>query len=306
MVPSVKDSRLRYRRALLVGVAALCAISSTVLAGGDGTRPAIIAGFQETRPNQFKSSIVLATTTSTQDSGLLDVLVPRFEKATAIAVKVIAVGSGAALRMAASGDADVVLVHAPAAEQPLVRSGDLIDGRAVMHNDFVIVGPDSDPAGVRRLSSMPDVMRAIAARGTFISRGDDSGTHAQELALWTTAGIDPRSLGRREETGQGMGATLNIAEQKGAYTLADRGTYLSLRRRLTLVILSQGDASLRNSYHVYAVNPARHSRARRAEARAFIDFLVSDAVQRTIATFRRDELGETLFFPDALAPGATR
>jgi len=247
-----------------------------------------------------KAALILATTTSTQDSGLLDVLVPRFEKERGSLVKVIAVGSGAALRMAARGDADVILVHAPAAEQPYVVAGDLIDGRVVMHNDFVIVGPSGDPAGIRGLTSVTDVMRAIAAHGTFVSRGDESGTHAQELALWAASRIDPRSLGRREETGQGMGATLNVADQKRAYTLADRGTYLSLRRRLDLVILFQGDASLRNVYHVYGVNPARHPRVRHAEARAFIDFLVSGPTQRAIAAFKHDEFGEPLFIPDAL------
>src|SRR5262245_39640334 len=211
---------------------------------------------------QPRASIILATTTSTQDSGLLDVLVPRFEKESRIAVKVIAVGSGAALRMASRGDADVVLVHAPAAEQPYVEAGDLVDGRGVMHNDFVIVGPGDDPARIRTLITADEVMRAIAARGIFVSRGDDSGTHTQELALWAAARIDPRTLGRREETGQGMGATLNVADQKRAYTLTDRGTYLSLRRRLGLVVLFQGAASLRNVYHVYAVNPARHQRVR--------------------------------------------
>src|SRR5262245_54625466 len=148
---------------------------------------------------QPRASIILATTTSTQDSGLLDVLVPRFEKESRIAVKVIAVGSGAALRMASRGDADVVLVHAPAAERPYVDAGDLVDGRGVMHNDFVIVGPPQDPAGIRSSRSISDAMRAIAARGIFVSRGDDSGTHAHELTLWAAAGIDPRSLARREE-----------------------------------------------------------------------------------------------------------
>lgn len=256
----------------------------------------------QSKPASAKTqSIILATTTSTQDSGLLDVLVPRFEKASGIVVKVIAVGSGAALRMAATGDADVVLVHAPAAEQPYIRAGDLVDGRAVMHNDFVIVGPRTDPAGVRTLKSVGEVMRALAARGRFVSRGDDSGTHAQELALWAAAGIDPRSLDRREETGQGMGATLNIADQKGAYTLADRGTYLSLRRRLGLDILYQGDPSLRNIYHVHAVNPARHRGVKYDGAKAFIAFLVSAPIQRAIESFKRDEYGESLFFADALA-----
>jgi tungstate transport system substrate-binding protein len=250
---------------------------------------------------QAKPSIILATTTSTQDSGLLDVLVPRFEKERGIEVKVIAVGTGAALRMTGTGDADVVLVHAPDAERKYVESGDLIDGRLVMHNDFVIVGPSADPAGVKTVKTAADAMRAIAARGVFISRGDDSGTHAAERALWAAARVDPKSLDRREETGQGMGATLNVADQKRAYTLTDRGTYLSLRKRLNLVILFQGDPSLRNVYHVYVVNPARHPKARHAEARAFIEFLVSPAIQQAIGAFKQDIHGESLFFPDALA-----
>ena len=261
---------------------------------------ALAASARSRTDAQSHGSIILATTTSTQDSGLLDVLVPRFEKERRVAVKVIAVGTGAALRMGARGDADVVLVHAPAAEQRYVEAGDLVGGRAVMHNDFVIVGPAGDPAAIRTLTSVAAVMRAIAARGTFVSRGDDSGTHAQEMALWAAAGIDPRSLRLREETGQGMGATLNVADQKGAYTLTDRGTYLSLRRRLGLVVLFQGAPTLRNVYHVYAVNPSRHRGVKAAEARAFIDFLVSGPVQRAIAGFRRDEYGEPLFFPDAL------
>jgi len=249
---------------------------------------------------QSRPSIILATTTSTQDSGLLDVLVPRFEQARGIEVKVIAVGTGAALRMAGRGDADVVLVHAPDAERKFVESGDLIDGRLVMHNDFVIVGPLDDPARVRPLTSAADAMRAIAARGMFVSRGDDSGTHAQELALWRAARIDSKSIARREETGQGMGATLNIADQKRAYTLTDRGTYLSLQKRLSLVIVFHGDPTLRNVYHVYAVNPAKHPKAKRADARAFIEFLVSPSIQESIGAFKRDVYGESLFFPDGL------
>ena len=212
----------------------------------------------------------------------------------------IAVGTGAALRMAASGDADVVLVHAPAAEQRYVESGDLIDGRLVMSNDFVLVGPQEDPAGIRGRTTIVDVMRTIAERGMFMSRGDESGTHAQELQLWAAAGIEPKSLGRREETRQGMGATLSIADQKRAYTLADRGTYLALRQRLALAILFEGDESLRNIYHVYAVNPAKHAKANRAQASAFIDFLVSDPIQRAIAAFKREEYGQSLFVPAAL------
>jgi tungstate transport system substrate-binding protein len=277
----IRDTMLTALRKCLVVLGALAAVAN--------------GNAQENR------SIILATTTSTQDSGLLDVLIPRFEKERRIAVKVIAVGTGAALRMASTGDADVVLVHAPASEQRYIDSGDLIDGRLVMHNDFVIVGPSNDPAGIRKLTSIDEAMRALATRSAFVSRGDESGTHTQELALWATAGINPKSLTRREETGQGMGPTLNIADQKRAYTLTDRGTYLAQRRRLGLVILFQGGQSLRNVYHVYAVNPKKHPKARSTEARALMDFLVSAPIQRMISDFGRDRYGEPLFFPDAVA-----
>ncbi len=246
-------------------------------------------------------SIILATTTSTQDSGLLDVLVPRFEKESGIEVKVIAVGTGAALRMASTGDADVVLVHAPDAEKKYVEAGDLIEGRRVMHNDFVIVGPPEDPARLRATKSVADAMRAVAAGGIFISRGDDSGTHKQELALWASAGIDPRSMTRREETGQGMGATLNVADEKRAYTLTDRGTYLALRKRLGLAILFEGDPALLNIYHVHVVSPDKHTKVNAAEARAFAAFLVSPAIQEAIGNFKRQEYGQPLFVADALS-----
>jgi tungstate transport system substrate-binding protein len=170
----------------------------------------------------------------------------------------------------------------------------------------LIVGPGEDPAGVRRARTIGEAMRAIASRGVFVSRGDDSGTHKAEITLWESARIDPKSLARREETGQGMGATLNVADQKRGYTLADRGTYLSLRRRLALVILFQGDQSLRNVYHVYAVSPAKHPKARRAEATRFMDFLVSPPIQLAIGAFRSDELGESLFFPDAVPDSSGR
>jgi tungstate transport system substrate-binding protein len=248
------------------------------------------------------TSIVLATTTSTQDSGLLDVLLPRFEQEHGIEVKVIAVGTGAALRMAASGDADVVLVHAPVAERRYVDSGDLSGGRLVMHNEFVIVGPDADPAGVRGRSSANEAMQAIAARGVFVSRGDESGTHTEELALWAAAGVDPGVLARRLETGQGMGATLNVASEKAAYTLTDRATYLALRQRLRLVVVFEGDATLVNPYHVYAVNDRKHPKVNAAGARVLVEFLVSPPTQQAIADFGRAEFGQSLFIPDAVAP----
>ncbi|MGH9308352.1 MAG: substrate-binding domain-containing protein [Vicinamibacterales bacterium] len=278
-----------HRLLALVAVATLPALMSWT------HRASAIAG----------TSIILVTTTSTQDTGLLDVLVPRFERESGIAVKVIAVGSGAALRMASAGDADAVLVHAPAAEEKYAAAGDLAEGRAVMHNDFALIGPSADPAGVRAAPSIAGAMKAIAAGGTFISRGDDSGTHQLEMALWRSAQIDPRSLSRREETGQGMGATLNVADQRQAYTLTDRGTYLALGRRLGLTVLLQGDPRLLNRYHAYVVNPAKHPRVKAAEARRFVAFLVSAPVQEIIGKFGRLEYGEPLFFPDAL-PTARR
>ena len=252
------------RRVLAVVVAAVALLTA-------GARPAA-----DIRPVQ--DSIIFATTTSTQDTGLLDVLVPRFEKRSGIEVKVIAVGTGAALRMAATGDADVVLVHAPEAERVYVDSGDLVEGQRVMYNTFVLAGPPSDPAGVRQASSVVEAMKTIGARGVFISRGDDSGTHKKELELWTRAGVDPRSI-KREETGQGMGATLNVADQRGAYVLTDKATYLALRKRLKLAILFEGGTELRNIYTIYVVNPTKHAKVKAAAARAFAAFWVSPEVQ---------------------------
>lgn len=264
-------------------------------------------------PAQDKASIILATTTSTQDSGLFDVLVPMFTKKTGIEVKVIAVGSGAALQMGAKGDADVVLSHAPAAEQKLVDSGALVEGRLVMHNDFIIVGPLDDPATVRSAADLGAVMKAIANHGGFASRGDDSGTHKKELDLWKKAAVDPGTVPHRVETGQGMGATLNIANEKKLYTLTDRATYLALRNSLAqrnsleLVILSEGAGapSLQNIYHVYVVNPARFPKVKAAPARRFVDFLVADDTQKLIGEFGKAEYGQSLFIPDAKKGAAT-
>lgn len=245
-------------------------------------------------------SMILATTTSTQDSGLLDVLVPAFQSQTGVDVKVIAVGTGAALEMGGRGDADAVLVHAPASEKPYVDRGDLVQGRLVMHNDFVIVGPASDPAKVKDVTDLKTAMSAIASIGPFISRGDDSGTHKKELDIWKAAGIDPRSaVKQREETGQGMGATLNIANQKGGYTLTDRATYLALKKNLQLAVLVQGDRDLLNIYSVYVVNPEKFKSVKRAQAEAFAAFMVAPETQQIIGEFRKAELGEALFFPDA-------
>ncbi len=249
-------------------------------------------------------SMILATTTSTRDSGLLDELLPVFEKQSGIEVKAVAVGTGAALRMASRGQADAVLTHAPSAERPLVESGDLIEGRRIMHNDFVILGPREDPAGAR-VPRLEDALRAIATHGAFVSRGDDSGTHKRELALWARAGVDPAGMTAREETGQGMGATLDVANERRAYTLTDRATYLALRRRLDLVPIFEGDPELLNIYTFYVVNPAKHDGAKAAPSRKLGEFFVDPQTQRRIAGFRQEELGESLFVADALPAGAS-
>ena len=255
-------------------------------------------------PAKVGGSMILATTTSTQDSGLLDVLIPLFQKQTGIETKVIAVGTGAALTMAEKGDADAVLVHAPTSEKKYVDQGDLIEGKLVMHNDFILVGPRSDPAGVKKIKDLNAALTAIAATGPFISRGDASGTNTAELNLWKAAGIDPKNVKNREETGQGMGATLNVADQKQAYTLTDRATYLALKKgasgsALALDNVFEKAAPLLNIYHVYVVNPAKHSGVKEAQARAFNAFMVAPATQAIISDFKKAEYGEQLFIADA-------
>lgn len=247
-------------------------------------------------------TLILATTTSTRDSGLLDVLVPLFEKQTGVSVKVIAVGTGAALRMAAKGDADAVLVHAPEAEQAYVKSGDLVEGRHVMHNDFVLLGPAADPVGAKAAKNLDEALAAVAERGVFVSRGDDSGTHKKELALWSSSAVSLQTIKRREETGQGMGATLHIADERQAYTLSDRATYLAHRTRLKLQVVAEGDPRLINDYHVYVVSPGKHDGVKAAQARAWVAFLTSAEVQARIAGFGKADFGESLFVPDGAKP----
>jgi tungstate transport system substrate-binding protein len=247
--------------------------------------------------------VLLATTTSTQDSGLLDVLVPIFEKETHATVKTIAVGTGQALALGGRGEADVVLCHAPELEKKYLAEGTMLDRRLVMHNDFVIVGPPADPAGIRGGTSAADALRRIAAaKAPFVSRGDNSGTDILEKKLWNVLGIEPKGAGWYLEAGQGMGATLRIASDKRGYTLSDRGTFLATKRGLDLEPLSQGDPKLRNVYHVMRVDPERFPRVNRAGGKAFADFLVSSEVQEIIRTFGQDKFGEPLFFPDAGAP----
>ena len=246
-------------------------------------------------------SIVLATTTSTYDTGLLDVLLPMFAERTGIEVKPIAVGTGAALDMARRGAADAVLVHSPAAEREFVASGDITGAQLIMANDFLIVGPPADPAGVRGAPDVLEAMRRVAASGEFFSRGDGSGTEKMELELWQKAGIDPTSI-RREETGQGMGATLYMTSERAAYTLTDRGTYLALRKRLASVPLFDRGSELINVYHAYIVNPERHPAVDAAGGRALVAFFASAEAQNVIADFGRERFGRPLFAPrDSLA-----
>jgi tungstate transport system substrate-binding protein len=246
-----------------------------------------------------KAEIILATTTSTQDTGLLDSLLPMFTRETGIAVKPIAVGTGAALEMARRGDADAVLVHAPQAEEEYVASGDITGGRRIMYNDFLIVGPATDPAHVKGSHDATAAMKAIAGGHSFVSRGDGSGTEKKELELWQAAGVTPASVTRREETGQGMGATLLVADQRQTYTLTDRGTWLAFKDKMTLVPLVEGDPRLRNIYHAYIVNPGRHPTAKRTEATRFVRFLVEPQVQTWIGRFGTLKYGQPLFVPDA-------
>jgi tungstate transport system substrate-binding protein len=245
-------------------------------------------------------TIILATTTSTQDSGLLDVLLPIFEKETGYFVKTIAVGSGQAMTMGQKGEADVLLVHSPAAEKKFVAEGYGINRRLIMHNDFIIIGPPEDPAKIRGLKSSSEAFKKIASpKALFLSRSDKSGTHVKEMDIWKAAGIKPEGEKWYQQTGLGMGQTLNVAAEKKGYTLADRGTYLALKKSLGLDILVEGDAILLNIYHVIEVNPAKWPKVNAAGAKAFADFMVSKETQDIIRTFGVEKFGSPLFFPDA-------
>lgn len=246
-------------------------------------------------------TIILATTTSTENSGLLDVLIPAFERNGDYNVKVVAVGSGAAMSMGERGDVDVLLVHSPRAEEAFVRDGYGVDRASVMYNDFVIVGPADDPAGVREADDAAGALARIAAAGArFISRGDDSGTHVKEQELWAAAGLPvQRGADWYVETGQGMGATLTIAAETGGYTLTDRGTWLVVSDRSVLPVLLQGDPALFNHYHVIVVNPDRHPDTNVEGARRLRDFLIGTEAQALIGAFGIETLGRALFVPAA-------
>jgi len=246
--------------------------------------------------------LLLVSTTSTQDSGLLDVLLPAFESQTGYHVRLVATGSGQALKIGEVGNADVILLHSPDAEKEFVANGFGVDRRLVMHNDFVIVGPPSDPAAVQTQGTLDvkHVFESIySSSSTFVSRGDASGTHVKELAIWEKAGLDPHGQSWYIETGQGQGNTLTIASEKGGYALVDRGTFLAYKANLALNILFEGDPFLLNVYHVLTVNPEKWPSVNLKGAKAFSDFITSSEGQKIIEEFGIEEYGQPLFFPDA-------
>lgn len=244
-------------------------------------------------------NIILATTTSTQDSGLLDVLVPLFEKKTSTKLKTISVGTGQALALAAKGEADVTLAHAPGLEKKYVADGKLLNRRLVMYNDFIIVGPGADPARLKSAKGSIQALKLIAGSGArFVSRGDNSGTHALEKSLWRMAGIDPKGAWYTE-SGQGMAATLTIANDRNGYTLTDRATYLAFQKRLALTVLLEGDKPLLNIYSVLEVNPANGPRVNATGGKAFADFMVAPEAQSAIKAFGVKRYGQPLFVPIA-------
>ena len=244
-------------------------------------------------------TLILATTTSTQDSGLLDVLVPMFEEQTGYTVQTVAVGTGEALKMGEEGNADVLLVHAPSSEVTYMDGGHGQDRFLVMHNDFVIVGPAEDPAAIKGLGPKDAFVAIFNAGAPFVSRGDDSGTHKKEVSFWTKAELDPKGQAWFFETGQGMGASLTVASEKQAYILTDRATYLANKDNLQLEILLEGNNALLNVYHVITVNPTKNDKINYEGALAFANFMVDAATQEVIGQFGVDKFGAPLFVPDA-------
>jgi len=254
--------------------------------------------------NGETQTITVASTTSTQNSGLFEDLLPQFTADTGIEVRVVAVGTGQAIRIATNGDADVLLVHHPASERRFVADGFGLARHPVMHNDFVLVGPANDPAGVRGSSDIAAALRSIGeGEQVFVSRGDDSGTHKKELELWAAAALDPRPASGAwyRESGSGMGATLNVASAMAGYTLTDRASWVSFGNKGELEILVEGDPRLHNPYAAIVVNPERHPHVRASEAQAFVDWLTSARGQAAIAAYRVD--GQQLFFPDVVTDG---
>jgi tungstate transport system substrate-binding protein len=282
------NSRMTSMRATRTGrIAALLAVAFVAMTAAVATA--------QGPPSRV---VILSTTTSTQDSGLLDVLVPMFERKSGLTVKTISVGTGQALALAARGEADVTLAHAPAVERKYVEEGKMSNRRLVMYNDFVVIGPADDPARIKGLKSVEAMKRIAAGQARFVSRGDKSGTHVLELALWKRAGVEPAGAWYIE-SGQGMGQTLGIANDRRAYALTDRGTWLAFQKRIDLPILVEGDRPLLNVYSVMEVNPANGPRVNAAGGKAFADFMLSSEVQAVIKSFGVDTYGQPLFVPVA-------
>lgn len=246
-------------------------------------------------------NLILATTTSTQDSGLLDALIPLFQTESGYTVQTVAVGSGQAMQMGEEGNADVLLIHSPTAEKEFMTNGWGKDRALVMHNDFVIVGPADDPAGIKGLSAVEAFKAISAAESTFVARADESGTSTKELGIWKKAELDPAGTKPAwyTETGQGMGATLTITSEKIGYTLTDRATFLANKANLQLEILVEGDKSLLNVYHVITVNNEKWPKVNYDGATAFLNFMTSASTQEVIGKFGMDKYGQPLFYPDA-------
>ncbi len=293
----------KFHRFICAGLLLIVAISLAACAPAATPAPTAVPTSAPTQPPApANPELILATTTSTRDTGLLDVLLPMFQKATGYNVKMVAVGSGQALQMGQDGNADVLLVHSPAAEKDLMSKGFGKERLLVMHNDFVIVGPSSDPAKIKGTATAVEAFKKIAdAKVTFTSRNDKSGTNTMELNLWKSASITP-SGDWYLQTGQGMADTLRVTSEKGGYTLTDRGTYLAQQKTLQLDILVEGDPALLNIYHVITVNPDKWPKVNYTGAKAFVDWLVSADIQTFIGNFGVDKYGKPLFFPDAGKP----
>jgi tungstate transport system substrate-binding protein len=300
--------RTRWALGALIALAALAllACGGSDSATSDRTTETPAAGAaatpaatQAARPRPRNPDVIVSTTTSTVDSGLLEVLQPIFERQTGYKLTILSQGSGAALKTGERGEADVVLGHSPDAELEFMNAGHGTRRELVMHNDFIVVGPSRDPANVKASLTIDDAMRRIADAGaTFISRGDNSGTHALEQKLWKSIGVEPKGKSWYQESGSGMGQTLQIANEKGGYTIADRGTYLSLWRNLQLDVAREKDGALLNVYHVIQVNPAKSAKVNAEGAAAFINFLIAPETQTLIGAYGADRFGQPLFVPD--------
>lgn len=274
---------MRKRNLFIIGLAVFLLLTTVVFSGSN---------------IEAQDRLILATTTSTENSGLLDVLIPPFEEKFNTRVDVVSVGTGKAISLAENGDADIILVHARAAEDEFVEAGYGVNRRDVMYNDFIILGPTSDPAGVNGMTDAGTAFEKIAAsESDFVSRGDDSGTNKKELSIWSSIGREP-SGNWYIETGQGMGASLNIANEKQAYILADRGTYLAYSSDLDLDILVEGDSKLFNPYGIIPVNPAYHTHVNYQKAMAFVGYITSQQGQKIISEYTA--YGKVLFHPSAI------